>query len=271
MSELQSDYSRFSIPSEIKEFIKDKKFTIDDIGKSGAQILCFDNMVLKMQKPGEEAGNERRMLEWLEGRLPVPRRIAFQRTETMDYLLMSRMDGDMACADSMLDMPEVLAGILAEGLKQLWSVDISRCPYVNNLDNKLRLAGLRVKNGLCDMEDAEKGTYGPGGFNGPHELLEWLILHKPDEQLVFSHGDYCLPNIFVKDGHIRGFIDLGRSGAADMYQDIALCLRSLKSNFGGVYNGRRRGDFNENMLFEALGIIPDWDKIRYYILLDELF
>ena len=49
------------------------------------------------------------------------------------------------------------------------------------------------------------------------------------------------------------------------------CLRSLKSNFGGVYNGRRRGDFNENMLFEALGIIPDWDKIRYYILLDELF
>lgn len=32
-----------------------------------------------------------------------------------------------------------------------------------------------------------------------------------------------------------------------------------------------REGFNPELFFEALGIEPDWKKIRYYILLDELF
>lgn len=64
---------------------------------------------------------------------------------------------------------------------------------------------------------------------------------------------------------------MGRSGIADKYQDIALCYRSLKNNLAGRYGGRAYKDFDAGMLFRALDIAPDWDKIRYYILLDELF
>ncbi|MGN0355627.1 MAG: phosphotransferase [Muricoprocola sp.] len=30
-----------------------------------------------------------------------------------------------------------------------------------------------------------------------------------------SHGDFCLPNVFFKDGRVEGFIDLGDTGVGD--------------------------------------------------------
>ena len=68
-----------------------------------------------------------------------------------------------------------------------------------------------------------------------------------------------------------GFIDLGRGGIGDKWNDIALCYRSLKHNFDGTYGGKVYEDFHPDMLFEKLGLEPDWDKIKYYLLLDELF
>ena len=44
-----------------------------------------------------------------------------------------------------------------------------------------------------------------------------------------------------------------------------------KHNFDGIYGGKKYEDFNPDILFEALGIEPDWEKIKYYRLLDELF
>ena len=46
---------------------------------------------------------------------------------------------------------------------------------------------------------------------------------------------------------------------------------SLKHNFSGMYGGKRYENFNANKLFDAIGIEPDWEKIKYYLLLDELF
>ena len=41
-------------------------------------------------------------------------------------------------------------------------------------------------------------------------------------------------------------------------------MRSLEYNTG-------KNEGYVNLLFEELGMAPDWDKIRYYVLLDELF
>ncbi|GFN34540.1 phosphotransferase [Tepidimicrobium xylanilyticum] len=68
---------------------------------------------------------------------------------------------------------------------------------------------------------------------------------------------------FRKDNRISGFIDLGRGGIADIYQDIALAVRSFKNKF--------KTDKYIDLFFEYLGIEPDWERINYYILLDELF
>ena len=102
-------------------------------------------------------------------------------------------------------------------------------------------------------------------------LLNWLVDNKPKKELVLSHGDFCLPNIFINNDKISGFIDLGRIGIGDKWNDIALCYRSIKWNAKGRYGGNGYPKLNPDMLFDALEIETNYEKIEYYTLLDELF
>lgn len=262
---------RIELPRSMKEIIGDRHYAQDTIVMSGAQVICYDDYVLKIEQLSEEAENEYQMMAWLADKLPVPHVVCYEKDESRSYLLMSKLTGEMSCATTLMEKPKQLVEMLADGLKMLWKIDITTCPYSNSIDNKLRQAEIRVKQNLIDIEDTETETFGDSGIRSPKELLQWLKDNRPSEELVFSHGDYCLPNIFVNDNKINGFIDLGRSGVADKYQDIALCYRSLKHNFDGTHGGKVYLDFNAASLFIELGIVPDWEKINYYILMDELF
>lgn len=259
-----------NIPAGIREIVGKRPYQLNKVGMSGAGVLCFDDMVLKIVKQGKEWEREPAMLSWLKGRLPVPEVI---RTETVDgtgYLLMSRVEGDMLCAPRLLADPGRLVKLLAQGLRMLWNVDAGECPCITDLEQDLKDAEYNVMNHLCDLENVQPDTYGENGFRSPEHLLEWLKQNKPAEKLCLVHGDFCLPNVFADKDGISGFIDLGQSGLADPYRDIATCYRSLKNNLEGRYGGRRI-DFAPERLFDELEIQPDWELIRYYILLDELF
>lgn len=259
------------VPVNIKKLIEGKSYTVDDIGMSGNQVLIFEDMVLKIEERSESVSEQVQIMQWLEGKIPVPQVISYEEWEGKSYLLMSRISGKMSCDTYYLEHPNILLEALADGLQMLWAVDVTECPRMRDLDVALAKARMRVENNLVDLDNVEPTTFGEGGFESPKQLLEWLESNRPVMEPVFSHGDYCLPNIFLENGRIKGFIDLGKAGIADKWQDIALCYRSLKHNFDGTYGGKVYEDFNPDMLFEKLGVEPDWDKINYYILLDELF
>jgi len=259
------------VPSKIQSFIENKSFAVDDIGMSGNQVLIFEDMVLKIEDSSACMQKQVEMMQWLEGKVPVPQVLAYEVENEKSYLLMSRMDGEMSCDTYYLEHPQILLEALACGLKWLWAVDVSGCPHIRDVDAVLKEARARVENHLVDTEDAEPETFGEGGFKNPKHLLEWLESHRPSFEPVLSHGDFCLPNVFLKNGQIAGFIDLGKTGVGDKWNDIALCYRSLKHNFDGTYGGKVYEDFKPEMLFEKLGVEPDWEKIKYYLLLDELF
>lgn len=78
------------------------------------------------------------------------------------------------------------------------------------------------------------------------ELREGLPRLEPD--IVFSHGDWCLPNAIVRDGRIIGAVDWSRGGYADRRWDLVTGVwtvlfttgdRSLGTVFLDAYGYRK--------------------------------
>ena len=258
------------LPHEIEELTRGRKYTLDDIGMSGSKILLYDDMVLKIAGDDyDDAAETVGVMRWLEGRLPVPKVLCFTREGDRNYLLMSRIKGEMCCSGYMLAHPEELCEMAAKALLMVQSADTAGCPRERDIDFELEDAARRVRDGLVDMEDWEKDTIKE--FKDPEHLLAWLHKNRPLYEPCLSHGDFCLPNIFVRGREVSGFIDLGYTATGDRWKDIALLYRSLMHNFDGTYGGKVYPGFDPDMLFEKLGIEPDMEKIRWFILLDELF
>lgn len=260
------------IPANINKIILGKTYTEDGVGMSGSRIMIFDEYVLKIEKPHKGSAETVKVIQWLEGKIPVPKIIAYETDWEKQYTLMSRIKGKMACDPYYLEHSDKMVSLLAEALKMLWAVDVSECPRDRGLEEEMIEARYRVENNLVDMDNVEPTTFGENGrFKDPKALLKWLEEHKPDYEPVLSHGDFCLPNVFFKDDSVAGFIDLGDTGVGDKWRDIALCYRSLKHNFDGSFGGRVYKGFNPDLLFEKINLKPNREKLEYYILLDELF
>lgn len=258
------------LPESIKAHLPNESFAPNNVGYSDATVLVYTERVLKIQKDCNVSANEARMLTWMQGKIHVPRVIATDFVDGYRYLLMSRMNGHYLCTEEILDNQIRLAELCAEGLRRLWAVDISDCPTGRTLDDKFREIEEGLRGGWITKEQAgQPDTYGPNGFESPAKLFDWLVAHRPEEELVLSHGDYCLPNIFEDENGKVGFIDVGLAGTADKWVDIDKGLWSMWANTTGFFGGKQR-PFNRQLLFDALDMKPDDEKIRYYGLLDEL-
>lgn len=260
-----------NLPNIIQNIVNDKNSVRNCIGKSGAGVYHYGDMVLKVQKNSREAENEVQMLRWLKDKIPVPDIIEHICENGYSYILTNKCTGKMACDSYFMMRPKLQVELLAETLHSLWEIPINDCPSQFTLKKRLEMAELNIVHNRIDIGDAEQDTFGPKGFRDPEALLYWLQENQPEEQEVLSHGDYCLPNIFLSENSVTGIIDLGRSGVSDPWQDIALCYRSLNHNYNGIYDGKSYTGYKPEMLFDALGIQADTERIRYYILLDELF
>lgn len=274
----QADYQELQylmpdLPSLLQPLLVGVEWEEVTFGYSGARVFRLTQArkparYLKVAPSGpqrRELREEREALAWLKGRLPVPDALAYAE-DTEDsgfaYLLLSEVPGIMACDASFADDVPTIARLLGAGLRKIHSLDYSTCPLDERLDRKLALAAENLAAGLVDEADMDEHEW----TGNPHGLLRWLIEHRPaTEDLVFTHGDYCLPNVLVHAARtsITGFIDLGRAGIADRYQDLALAARSLAGNFGPGW---------EPLLWDAYGLESvDSAKLDYYLLLDELF
>ena len=261
------------LPESIRKQMGQRKFRENSVGMSGSRVLESEDLVLKIQTRSRETDNEYQICRWLGAQsLPAPEILAYEAVNGTAYSLMTKIKGTMLCDEEYMTDPERLLTLVCQGLNMLWNVDIAACPCDNTLDARLGDARYAVEHNLVDLDNVEEDTFGPQGFSGPEELLRWLETNRPEEEIVFSHGDLSLPNVFADGDRISGFIDLGKTGKADRWQDLAICYRSLRDNFAGRYNGGHPyPGYRPEMLFERLGIRPDAEKLKYYLLLDELF
>lgn len=120
---------KLGIPEEIQRIIGKETYSLDKVGMSGSEVRIYDNYVLKIEPQNEETDNAYAITKWLNHQLPVPTILAYCVKNGMAYTLMSRVGGKMLCAEEYLKEPEQLIKIAAQGLKCLWEIDVTECPY----------------------------------------------------------------------------------------------------------------------------------------------
>lgn len=255
-----------TLPPKLATLLADCTWEKDDLGWSDAHVFRLvkpEGTVWYLKTavgyPAVELQAEAEVMDWLDGKLPVPRRLFFERVGEQVFLLMTAVPGiDFThFNDGSDEAKETAVHLLAAGLRQVHSLPITGCPFDRRLAMKMESARRHMQAGQVAEADFDSSY----SISEAYQLL--LATRPTSEDLVFTHGDYCLPNIVTVDGRVSGFIDLGRAGVADRYQDLAICWRSTNHNFGPGWGDK---------FLAAYGVPqPDAGKMAFYRLLDEFF
>ncbi|KKB78126.1 hypothetical protein VW35_12425 [Devosia soli] len=251
------------MPLQLKP-LADREWHATTIGKSGAsvwRIPMAENALFLKADPAHELSElsaEVLRLDYLaEMGFPAPRIVDYVDGEGFNWLLMTEVKGkDLT---HLVDEPQVLIQVLADGLKRLHALDPASCPFDHSLDRRLSDGKANILGGRVDETD----------FDDRHEgwtaqqVYDWLVAQRPAEtDRVVTHGDASLPNFLAGDSRFSGIVDCARLGVADRWQDLALTCWSLEFN-GGM-------DMVHAFL-DAYGVRFDAERYQYYCALDELF
>lgn len=253
----------YKLSEKVTAFIKDAKLEEISIGCSDSQVFKIEKLdktyFIKISSKGNLT-SEYEKLKWLVDKLNVPRITLYDYTDDTEYLITESVGGEMVCSEFYLNNPEVGISVIAQAFSQIYDVDINDCPFDVSIDYKLELVENNVKNNLIHIEDLKNETLKK--FGSLENIIKFLKENKFDDEKCFSHGDTSLPNIFALKDKFVGFIDVGECGIADKWFDLAICEKSIKRNYGEEYISK---------FYEKLKIIPDRDKIDYYLLMMELY
>lgn len=163
--------AKMRISPELKKLIEKYRCVKDTEGMSPAKVYKLvgenENLYLKMtdsryKGTTYDVEREKDMMLWLEGKLPVPKVLHFERHDGWSNLLMSEADG-VLCSEEYEDeqSPEKIIELYAECIRLFHSIDISDCPYTNILDNFQFIGGMKVGEPSAD-----------GRGSAPPELAE---------------------------------------------------------------------------------------------------
>jgi aminoglycoside phosphotransferase len=186
--------------------------TTNEIGHSEAQIFILSqnkqsHFVLKCEQKtsAHKLKEEFQTLTWLAGRFPAPRAHWYREIDDGAYLLMDHLPGYPA-----FQYPEreKIGSLLGQTLNAIHQV-----PFTDFYDQENKTMAL-LKSRLGTEADKQALS---NWQSGPWDL-------------VFSHGDYCLPNVLFLENQLSGIIDLGDAGIYDRYHDLFWCHWSLGYN-----------------------------------------
>lgn len=263
------DSLRDQLPAALKAQIDGAQWQEVLIGWSGMRVFRIDGgRYLKITTRLEhDLRPEKERLDWLAGRLPVPQVLYFSEDVFEDQrqqsLLISEIPGLPAFDDHFKGRDEArIVTLMAEGLRLIHGVDPAGCPFDQRIDVMLRAAHDHLVQHRIDEARFDPSRRGRDAAELYAELLE---TRPASEDLVFVHGDYCLPNILIDPDRLtlNGFIDWGSAGVADRTLDLALAARSIAFNLGAQW---------VPPFFEAYGGGEvDAGKVEFFQILDEFF
>jgi kanamycin kinase len=168
---------------------------------------------------------ERVRLESISARHPAPRVIDHGLDGDAQWLLTEAIPGGSAVGDTWrARRPEAIRAIAA-GLRAIHAIPIADFPddWTAEVWVGRQAASIGVRPSVLDP--------------------------------VVVRGDACAPNTLISvDGAWTGNVDFGDMAVGDRWADLAIASLSLDWNFG---------EGHQPELFDAYGITPDEERIRY--------
>ncbi|MCL2063805.1 MAG: aminoglycoside 3'-phosphotransferase [Candidatus Cloacimonetes bacterium] len=208
-------------PAELHSFILGAKI-YDSSCSPHAKVIYIDKddgYFLKSSQVGsKKLQDEVELTQYFHKKGLAPEALAYITNECdHDWLLTTKIQGDDCTTSKYLDHPERLCDTIAEQLVLLHNMDFSDCPVQNHTDRYLKTAEYNKQTDNFDK------SYFPDsfGYESPEEA--WVVIQKYKNLLkteILLHGDYCLPNIILKDWKFSGFVDLDSGGVGDRHVDV---------------------------------------------------
>jgi len=233
------------LPDELAERLTGYTFSKHPYNESQATIyvLTSESEPRHYLKTRSDQTNrldsEYQMLKWINQRVPTPEPVYYHKESSTEYLLTTEIKG-IPTYQVKPSEHKTAVRILAMTLRKIHSLDPAGCPARHTVDNWVKT----LQEKKIDVSS----------------LGDW----RPEENLCFTHGDYCLPNILVDNGALSGVIDWDYAGLADPYADLVSCTWSIR------YNYKTEAETLIPYFFETYGIDIDEEKLGFYRRLNEL-
>ena len=203
--------------------------------------------------------DEAKRLDWIGHHLPVPRVLHCATHGNRTFVLITELPGvpSHECFEA-ISVPTAVEK-LAEGLKMIHAVSTDDCPFDQVLENELKESARRIG---CSGLNVEAFVADTGA--APSKVLDDLAARTSQvSDFVFTHGDYCFPNLLLDGQRISGIVDWGIAGVSDRHRDFMSIELTIRRNCGEEWIPT---------FYESYGASEvDPERIRFFWLLDRFF
>ena len=216
------------------------------------QSLFLKVRNVKLAPQQSDLRTEKIAMSWLQGKLNVPDVVCFHEECETQYLVVTQIVGVSGIHQHAVnDIPNLICEF-AFGLREIHSISIDSCP----LDRRMGASFSRTE-GLIEMGALDNQIPAGKTRSFLKDELSSIKANLPaEEDLVFTQGDYCLPNILIRDGSLSGIIDWGYAGVGDRHIDFVSADYTIRKNMGSEW---------VPVFFGAYGIRDlDRDKLMGY-------
>lgn len=215
------------VPNELKSLIYGAP-VYDTSSSPDAKVYFIDKdggLYLKRSDRGT-LKREAEMTEYFFGKNMGAQVLGFV-SDRCDWLLTAAVEGEDGVSERYLNDPKRLCDTIAYELRRLHETKCDDCPVKDRTAQYLSFAENNYKTGAYDKAQLD----GRFGFTSKDDAFDVLQEGKNAlKDRVLLHGDYCLPNIILKNWRLSGFIDVGCGGIGDRHIDLFWAVWTLWRN-----------------------------------------
>lgn len=146
-----------------------------------------------------------------------------------DWLLTVKVDGEDASSEHYLKNPKRLCQVLAENMLALHQLVANDCPVQDKTAAYIKTVEKGYQQGRFDRNyllSHQRWMTNSDAYKKVQEFSKDL------DSNTLIHGDFCLPNVMLKDWQFQSFIGWDSAGLGDKHIDLYWILWSLRRNLG---------------------------------------